>query len=244
MSHKVALVTGASRGIGAACALALGQAGYKVALHYRGNEDAARAVAAQLPDGMAKTFRFDLTDSQACQDLIKVVKEEMGGLDVLVNNAGVAIDQILAFAKAEDFDTLIATNLKPVFLLSKFAAKQMLRQKSGRIINISSVVGHTGNAGQSMYAATKAAITGFTKSIAQELAVAGILCNCVAPGFIETDMTNALSADQKAAILAKVPLKRLGRPEDIGNAVAFLASDKAAYITGTTLHVNGGMFLT
>jgi 3-oxoacyl-[acyl-carrier protein] reductase len=244
MSPKVALVTGASRGIGAACALALGQAGYKVALHYRGNEEAARAVASQLPDGMAKIFRFDLTDGQACQDLIKIVKEEMGGLDVLVNNAGVAIDQILAFAKPEDFDTLIATNLKPVFLLSKFAAKQMLRQKSGRIINISSVVGHTGNAGQSMYAATKAAITGFTKSIAQELAGAGILCNCVAPGFIETDMTNALSADQKAAILAKVPLKRLGRPDDIGNAVAFLASDKASYITGTTLHVNGGMFLT
>lgn len=244
MSQKVALVTGASRGIGAACALALGQAGFKVALHYRGSEDAVRAVAAQLPDGCTKAFRFDLTETGACQELIKAVKDEMGGLDVLVNNAGVAIDQILAFAKSEDFDTLIATNLKPVFLLSKFAAKQMLRQRAGRIINISSVVGHTGNAGQSMYASTKAAITGFTKSIAQELASAGILCNCVAPGFIETDMTNALSPDQKTAILARVPLKRLGRPEDIGNAVAFLASDQASYITGTTLHVNGGMYLT
>jgi 3-oxoacyl-[acyl-carrier protein] reductase len=243
MSPKVALVTGASRGIGAACALALGQAGFKVALHYRGSEDAVRAIAAQLPDGMARTFRFDLTEAQACQDLIKVVKEEMGGLDVLVNNAGVAIDQVLAFAKPDDFDTLLATNLKPVFLLSKFAAKQMIRQRSGRIINISSVVGHTGNAGQSMYAATKAAITGFTKSIAQELAAAGILCNCVAPGFIETDMTNALSDEQKATILARVPMKRLGRPSEIGDAVAFLASDKASYITGTTLHVNGGMYL-
>lgn len=243
MSPKVALVTGASRGIGAACALALGQAGFKVALHYRGSEDAVRAIAAQLPDGMARTFRFDLTEAQSCQDLIKVVKEEMGGLDVLVNNAGVAIDQVLAFAKPDDFDTLLATNLKPVFLLSKFAAKQMIRQRSGRIINISSVVGHTGNAGQSMYAATKAAITGFTKSIAQELAAAGILCNCVAPGFIETDMTNALSDEQKATILARVPMKRLGRPSEIGDAVAFLASDKASYITGTTLHVNGGMYL-
>lgn len=244
MSPKVALVTGASRGIGAACALALGQAGYKVALHYRGSEDAVRSVLAQLPDGMAKAFRFDLTAPQSCQDLIKVVKDEMGGLDVLVNNAGVAIDQVLAFAKPDDFDTLIATNLKPVFLLAKFAAKQMIRQKSGRIINISSVVGHTGNAGQSMYAATKAAINGFTKSIAQELAQAGILCNCVAPGFIETDMTNALSDEQKAAILAKVPMKRLGRPSEIGDAVVFLASDKASYITGTTLHVNGGMYLS
>lgn len=244
MTEKVALVTGAARGIGAACAVALGQAGFKVAIHYRGSEDAAHAVARQLPEGMAKTFRFDLTSAEACQDLIKAVKEEMGRLDVLVNNAGVAIDQVLAFAKLDDFETLLSTNLKPVFLLSKFAAKQMIRQRSGRIINISSVVGHTGNAGQSMYAATKAAMTGFTKSIAQELASAGILCNCVAPGFIETDMTHGLTDEQKQSILARVPLKRLGRPEDIGHAVSFLASDQATYITGTTLHVNGGMYLT
>lgn len=242
MSQKVALVTGASRGIGAACALALGKAGYKVAVHYKGNEDKARAICAQLPDGCAIPVKADLAAPGACQELVKLVKDELGSLDVLVNNAGVAIDQILAFAKPEDFDTLIATNLKPVFLLSKFASKIMIRQKGGRIINVSSVVGHTGNAGQSMYVATKAAITGFTKSIAAELGGVGILANCVAPGFIETDMTDALSADVKAAILAKVPLKRLGTPEDVAGAVEFLASDKARYITGTTIHVNGGMY--
>lgn len=243
MSQKVALVTGASRGIGAACAVALGKAGYKVAVHYRGSEDKAKAVIAQLPDGMAAPFRFDLSEPEACQELIKVVKDEMGSLDVLVNNAGISIDQILAFAKPDDFDKLLATNLKPVFLLSKFAAKVMMRQKSGRIINITSVVGHTGNAGQSMYSATKAAITGLTKSVAQELAGAGILANCVAPGFIETDMTDALKDEVKDVILSKVPLKRLGKPEDVAAAVTFLASDAASYITGTTLHVNGGMFM-
>lgn len=244
MTQKVALVTGASRGIGAACALALGRAGYKVAVHYRSGEDQARAVVGKLPDGQARAFRFDLAEKDACQELIKVVKDEMGGLDVIVNNAGISIDQVLAFAKPDDFDKLLSTNLKPVFLLSKYGSKAMLRQRSGRIINISSVVGFTGNAGQSMYAATKAAIVGFTKSIALELAGAGILCNCVAPGFIETDMTGGLPEETKAAILAKVPLKRLGSPDDIAHAVEFLASDKAAYITGTTLHVNGGMLTT
>jgi len=241
MSQKIALVTGASRGIGAACAKALGEAGYRVAVHYRGSEDKAQAVAASLPD--AKLFRSDLAASGACQELIKAVKDEMGSLDVLVNNAGIAIDQILMLAKPEDFDKLLATNLKPVFLLSKFGSKAMLRQRSGRIINITSVVGHTGNGGQSMYAATKAAITGFTKSIAQELAGAGILANCVAPGFIETDMTDTLKDDVRQAILAKVPLGRLGRPEDVAAVVEFLASEKAAYITGTTIHVNGGMYM-
>ncbi len=240
--QKVALVTGASRGIGAACALALGKAGFKVAVHYRSGEEQAHAICAQLPDGSAKAFGADLSEAGACEKLIKTVKEEMGGLDVLVNNAGIAIDQVLAFAKETDFDKLLSTNLKPVFLLSKHGAKAMLRQRSGRIINLASVVGFTGNAGQSMYVATKSAIVGFTKSIALELAGAGILANCVAPGFIETDMTSGLSDEVKAAILAKVPLKRLGSPEDVANAVAFLASDKASYITGATLHVNGGMF--
>jgi 3-oxoacyl-[acyl-carrier protein] reductase len=242
MTQRVALVTGASRGIGAACALALGQAGYRVAVHYKGSEDKANAVVAKLADGQARAFKADLAAPGACQELVKVVKDEMGSVDVLVNNAGVSIDQLLAFAKPEDFDTLLATNLKPVFLLSKFAAKVMIRQKAGRIINLSSVVGHTGNAGQSMYTATKAAITGFTKSIAQELAGFGILANCVAPGFIATDMTDALPEEARAAILAKVPLKRLGTPEDVAGAVAFLASDAARYITGTTIHVNGGMY--
>jgi 3-oxoacyl-[acyl-carrier protein] reductase len=195
-----------------------------------------------LPDGQAQLFKCDLAAAGAAAELVKTVKEEMGSIDVLVNNAGISIDQLLAFAKPEDFDTLLATNLKPVFLLSKLAAKVMIRQKGGRIINITSVVGHTGNAGQSMYVTTKAAITGFSKSIAQELAGFGILVNCVAPGFIETDMTDALKDETKQAILAKVPLKRLGKPSEVASAVEFLASDKATYITGTTLHVNGGMY--
>jgi 3-oxoacyl-[acyl-carrier protein] reductase len=241
MTQKVALVTGASRGIGAATALALGQAGYKIAVHYKGSEDKARALVERLPEG-SMPFKFDLAADGACQELIKVVKDEMGSIDVLVNNAGISIDQLLAFAKPEDFDTLIATNLKPVFLLSKAVAKVMIRQKGGRIVNISSVVGHLGNAGQSMYATTKAAMTGFTKSVAVELAGFGILVNCVAPGFIETDMTGALKDEQKAALLQHVPLKRLGRPEEVAAAVVFLAGPGASYITGTTLHVNGGMY--
>jgi 3-oxoacyl-[acyl-carrier protein] reductase len=237
---KVALVTGASRGIGAACAIALGQAGYKVAVHYRGAEDKARAICEKIPGAMP--FKADLSDAAACQELIKVVTAEMGPIQVLVNNAGVSIDQLLPFAKPEDFETLLSTNLKPVFLLSKFATKGMIRAKTGRIINIASVVGYTGNAGQSMYSATKGAITAFTKSIAQDLAQFGILCNCVAPGFIQTDMTDALPDQAKEAILAKIPLKRLGTPEDIAAAVVFLAGDSAKYITGSTIHVNGGMF--
>ena len=237
---KVALVTGASRGIGAACAAALGEAGFKVAIHYRGSEDKALALCAKIPG--SKPFKADLSDAAACQDLIKSVAAELGPISVLVNNAGVSIDQILPFAKPEDFDTLINTNLKPVFLLSKYAAKGMIRAKSGRIINIASVVGYTGNAGQSMYSATKGAITAFTKSIAYDLAQFGILCNCVAPGFIQTDMTDALSEQTKEAILAKIPLKRLGTAEDIASAVTFLAADASRYITGSTIHVNGGMF--
>ncbi len=239
-SAKVALVTGASRGIGAACAIALGRAGYKVAVHYRGAEDKAQAVCAEIPG--SKAFKADLSNQQECQDLIKAVSTELGPIHVLVNNAGVSIDQILPFAKPEDFDTLLNTNLKPVFLLCKFASKGMIRQKGGRIINIASVVGYSGNGGQSMYSATKGAITAFTKSIALDLAQFNILANCVAPGFIQTDMTNALPDQAKEAALSKIPLKRFGSTEDIAGAVAFLASEQASYITGSTLHVNGGMF--
>jgi 3-oxoacyl-[acyl-carrier protein] reductase len=237
---KVALVTGASRGIGAACAVALGQQGFRVALHYRGSEEKAHQLAKSIPGAMP--FKADLSDPQSCQDLIKKITAELGPISVLVNNAGISIDQILPFAKPEDFETLINTNLKPVFLLSKLAAKGMIRAKSGRIINIASVVGYTGNAGQSMYAATKGAITAFTKSIAQDLAQFGILCNCVAPGFIKTDMTDALPDQAKDAIMAKIPLKKFGEPGDVAAAVAFLAGEGSNYITGSTIHVNGGMF--
>jgi len=237
---KAALVTGASRGIGRACALALGKAGYRVGVHYRSKDEEALAVVNEIPGAVA--LKFDLSESGACVELVKQAKERLGSIDVLVNNAGVSIDQILAFAKEDDFDTLLRTNLKPVFLITKAASKVMIRQRAGRIINLSSVVGHTGNAGQSMYAATKSAITGFTKSVALELAPYGILANCIAPGFILTDMTASLPENVKEAILNRIPLKRLGTPEDIASTVAFLASDQATYITGTTIHVNGGMY--
>lgn len=239
-SKKVALITGASRGIGKACAQAMAAAGYQVALHYRSGESEAQELAASLSDAVC--FQADLADEEACLGLIKRVKQDLGRIDVLVNNAGISIDQVITFAKPSDFDTLLNVNLKPVFLLTKAVSRIMIKQKSGSIINMSSVVGHTGNGGQSMYAATKAAITAFTKSVAVDLAGFGIRANCVAPGFIDTDMTKSLPTEVHEAITSQIPLKRLGSPEDIGHAVAFLASEKAGYITGSTLHVNGGMF--
>lgn len=237
---KVALVTGGSRGIGAACVKALAREGYKIALQYMSNEEKARQICDSIPD--AKAFAYDLSKEESCAELITSVKNHFGRIDVLVNNAGVAIDQVITFAKPEDFNRTMDTNLRPVFLLSKFASRLMIKQKSGSIINLTSIVGHTGNPGQCAYSASKSAITGLTKSMALDLAGFGIRANCVAPGFIDTDMTSNLSGDVKEAFLAKIPLKRLGRPEEIAEAVCFLASDKAAYITGTTIHVNGGMF--
>lgn len=238
-TEKVALVTGASKGIGKACAMVLASQGYRVAIHFRSNPELAKAVQAELPG--SEIFQFDLSEDGACEALIKEVTAKMGGIDVLVNNAGISIDQLITFAKITDFDKILSTNLRPVFLLSKLASKKMIRKKSGSIVNITSVVGHTGNAGQSMYTAAKSAVTGLTKSMAVDLAGFGIRANCVAPGFIATDMTDALPEDVQDKILEGIPLKRLGDAKDIGEAVAFLASDKAKYITGTTLHVNGGM---
>jgi 3-oxoacyl-[acyl-carrier protein] reductase len=240
MSEKVALVTGAGKGIGAACAIELGQAGYQVAIHYRSQPETARALSDSIPN--SKTFQYDLTEDGACEALIKDVKTQMGRIDVLVNNAGMSTDQLITFAKPEEFDRLIATNLRPVFLLSKYASRLMIRQKFGRIINMTSVVGHTGNPGQSMYAASKSAITGLTKSMAAELGNFNILCNCVAPGFIETDMTGSLPEEVKQQILNKIPLGHLGTVKDVAAAVAFLASPQSSYITGSTIHVNGGMY--
>ncbi|SMF33500.1 beta-ketoacyl-ACP reductase [Pseudobacteriovorax antillogorgiicola] len=240
MTDLVALVTGASRGIGRACAEELGRQGYKVAIHYRGNEDLARQVAESIPG--SKIFQADVAEEEQCKALIKSVKEEFGRIDVLVNNAGMSIDQVLTFAKPADFERLLDVNVKSVFNLSKLVSKVMIKQKKGSIINLTSVVGHTGNGGQSMYAATKGAITSFTKSIASDLAGFGIRANCVAPGFIETDMTNALPEEVKEAILKKVPLKRLGTGNEVAKTVHFLASDASSYVTGSTIHVNGGMF--
>lgn len=238
--EKVVLITGASRGIGAAMALSFGNLGYRVAVHYRGGEKEANELCHQLPE--AKPYGFDLSEQASCKDLCDQVKKDFGRIDVLINNAGMSIDQMVTFAKPEDFAKLIDVNLKPVFLLSKFVSKVMIKQKDGVLINMSSVVGHTGNLGQSMYAATKAGITGFTKSIAQDLAGFGIRANCIAPGFIKTAMTDALDDKVKEDLLSRIPLKRLGTPEDVAGAALFLASDQARYITGSTIHVNGGMF--
>lgn len=240
MTEKVALITGASRGIGKACAVKLSQAGYKVAIHYRGSEDKAKELAESLPG--SKIFQADVSDEAQCKSLIKAVKQEFGRIDVLVNNAGMSVDQVLTFAKPADFENLLKVNVTSAFNLCKLVSKLMIKQGGGSMINMTSVVGHTGNAGQSMYSATKGALNSFTKSIAQDLAGFGIRANCVAPGFIGTDMTDALPEEVKEVILKKIPLKRLGAPEEVANVVSFLASDESSYVTGSTIHVNGGMF--
>ncbi len=240
MDKKVALVTGASRGIGKACAQALAREGFLVAIHYRSQEAQAQEVAAGIPG--SKIFQADLSQEESCKELVKQVKDAFGRIDILVNNAGMSIDQLITFAKPSEFDQILDVNLKSVFNLTKAVSRVMIKQKAGRIINLSSVVGHTGNAGQSMYAASKGAITAFTKSIAADLASFGILANCVAPGFIKTDMTDALPAEAQSAIMGKIPLQRLGTAEEVAACVSFLSSEGASYVTGSTLHVNGGMY--
>jgi len=241
MSQKVAIITGAARGIGAACAKKLSEDNYKVILHYRSSHEEVQKLSQTIKNSIP--IQADLTDEKSCLEVIDKVKKDFGQIDVLVNNAGMKKDQILAFAKPLDFDELISTNLKPVFLLTKYAAKLMLRKKTGSIVNITSVVGHLGNAGQSLYTATKGAVSSFTKSIARELAAANVRCNCVAPGFIETAMTASLPDEVKQSILSQIPQKRFGKTSDIAEAVSFLCSEKSSYITGTTIHVNGGMYM-
>lgn len=237
---KVALVTGGSRGIGAACVKALAKEGYKIAFQYLSNEAKARELMDSVPD--SKAYCFDLSKDESCTELVNIVKKDFGRIDVLVNNAGIALDQVITFAKPEDFTRTMDTNLKPVFLLSKHVSRMMIKQKSGSIVNLTSIVGHTGNPGQTAYSASKSAITGLTKSMAFDLAAFGIRCNCVAPGFIDTDMTSNLSGEVRENFLTKIPLKRLGKPEEIADAVCFLASDRSSYVTGSTIHVNGGMY--
>ncbi|EOB9448362.1 3-oxoacyl-[acyl-carrier-protein] reductase [Staphylococcus aureus] len=242
---KSALVTGASRGIGRSIALQLAEEGYNVAVNYAGSKEKAEAVVEEIKAKGVDSFAIqaNVADTDEVKAMIKEVVSQFGSLDVLVNNAGITRDNLLMRMKEQEWDDVIDTNLKGVFNCIQKATPQMLRQRSGAIINLSSVVGAVGNPGQANYVATKAGVIGLTKSAARELASRGITVNAVAPGFIVSDMTDALSDELKEQMLTQIPLARFGQDTDIANTVAFLASDKAKYITGQTIHVNGGMYM-
>ncbi|HGO3363568.1 TPA: 3-oxoacyl-[acyl-carrier-protein] reductase [Staphylococcus aureus] len=242
---KSALVTGASRGIGRSIALQLAEEGYNVAVNYAGSKEKAEAVVEEIKAKGVDSFAIqaNVADADEVKAMIKEVVSQFGSLDVLVNNAGITRDNLLMRMKEQEWDDVIDTNLKGVFNCTQKATPQMLRQRSGAIINLSSVVGAVGNPGQANYVATKAGVIGLTKSAARELASRGITVNAVAPGFIVSDMTDALSDELKEQMLTQIPLARFGQDTDIANTVAFLASDKAKYITGQTIHVNGGMYM-
>ncbi|HDA7538367.1 TPA: 3-oxoacyl-[acyl-carrier-protein] reductase [Staphylococcus aureus] len=242
---KSALVTGASRGIGRSIALQLAEEGYNVAVNYAGSKEKAEAVVEEIKAKGVDSFAIqaNVADADEVKAMIKEVVSQFGSLDVLVNNAGITRDNLLMRMKEQEWDDVIDTNLKGVFNCIQKATPQMLRQRSGAIINLSSVVGAVGNPGQANYVATKAGVIGLTKSAARELASRGITVNAVAPGFIVSDMTDALSDELKEQMLTQIPLARFGQDIDIANTVAFLASDKAKYITGQTIHVNGGMYM-
>ena len=241
LNGKTALVTGASRGIGRAIALRLAEDGANVAVIYAGSADKAEAVVDEITAlGVnAKAYRCNVADSAAVNETVKAVTNDLGKIDILVNNAGITRDGLMLRMKDEDFDAVLDTNLKGAFNMIRACYSGFIRKKSGRIINISSVSGIMGNAGQTNYSASKAGVIGLTKSVARELASRGITCNAVAPGFIQTDMTENLGDNNP--LLNSIPLGRMGKPEDIAAAVAFLASDSAAYITGEVLKVDGGL---
>lgn len=245
LEGKVAVVTGASRGIGRAVAVKLASMGASVVINYNGSEERAREVKQEIEakNGSAAVCRCDVSDHGQCETFIQNVIKEYGRIDILVNNAGITRDGLLMKMTEEDFDRVVDTNLKGTFHTIRFASRQMLKQKSGRIINMSSVVGVTGNAGQANYAASKAGIIGLTKAAARELASRGITVNAIAPGFIETDMTSILPGKVREAAVAQIPLGSFGKPEQVAAAAAFLASEDAGYITGQVLHVDGGMVM-
>ncbi|MBO6304054.1 MAG: 3-oxoacyl-[acyl-carrier-protein] reductase [Selenomonadaceae bacterium] len=245
LEGKIALVTGASRGIGRAIALKLAAEGAKVAVNYAGNVEGANEVKKAIEDagGEAVVIGANVSKSDDAEKMVNEVAEKFGGIDILVNNAGITRDGLLARMKNEDFDAVIDTNLKGVFYTARAAAKIMMKARKGRIINMASVVGITGNAGQANYSAAKAGVIGFTKTVAKELAGRGITVNAIAPGFIETDMTAVVPEKAKDAMLQSIPVKRAGKPEDVANAVLFLASDMSSYITGQVLNVDGGMVM-
>ena len=239
---QVALVSGASRGIGRAIALTLAQAGFRV-VGTATSDAGAAAIAAALAPHAGLGWVLNVNDAAALDATVERVAKELGGLQVLVNNAGITRDTLSMRMKDDDWDAVIETNLNAVFRACRAATKPMMRQRYGRIINITSVVGTSGNAGQTNYAAAKAGVAGLTRSLARELGARNITVNCVAPGFIATDMTEGLSDAVRTALLATIPLGRLGAAEEVAHAVAFLASPQSGYITGTELHVNGGMLM-
>ncbi|KTT83239.1 3-ketoacyl-ACP reductase [Mammaliicoccus sciuri] len=242
---KTAIVTGASRGIGRKIALELGKEGYNVVVNYAGNKEKAEEVVSEIKSFGVESFAFqaNVSEQDEVKAMIKETTSQFGTIDVLVNNAGITRDNLLMRMKQDEWDDVINTNLKGVFNCVQAVTRPMLKQKSGRIINLSSVVGSLGNAGQVNYVATKSGVEGMTRTFARELASRGITCNAVAPGFIVSDMTDQLSDELKEQMKSQIPLARFGEDSDIANTVAFLASDKASYITGQTIHVNGGMYM-
>ena len=245
LTGKVALVTGGSRGIGRAAAVALAQRGAQVVINYVSNEAKAREVAEAITQagGKAEIVQFDVANADAAEKAIAEVAKRLGRLDILVCSAGIAIDGLLMRLKDEDFDRILNVNVKGSIACARAATKVMMRAKTGRVIFLSSVVGEMGNAGQTAYAASKAALLGAAKSMAKELSSRSITVNAITPGFIDTDMTGALTEEQQARINSAIPLGRTGKPEEIAAAVVFLSSDEAGYITGQALRVNGGMYM-
>ena len=245
LTGKTAVVTGGSRGIGRSICIELAKQGANVVVNYSGSEDKAKQVVSEIEDLGVKAIAIqaNVADSAAVDAMMKQTIEVFGTLDILVNNAGITRDNLLMRMKEQEWDDVVDTNLKGVFLCTKAVTRQMMKQRAGRIINISSIVGVAGNPGQANYVAAKAGVIGLTKTCAQELASRNILVNAIAPGFITTEMTDSLPEELKEAMLKQIPLAKLGQPEDVAKAVVFFASDNANYITGQTLHIDGGLVM-
>lgn len=243
LADKKILVTGGSRGIGAAIAKELAAAGASVAITYVSREDAAQAVLKEMPGSGHQAVKMDISDEASVEAAFTQILSTWGNIDGVVNNAGVTKDGLLLRMKTEDFDQVVNTNLKGTFLVTRAVIKGMVKARKGSIVNVTSVIGQTGNAGQANYAASKAGVVAFSKSVAMEIASRGVRVNCVAPGFIATEMTDILTEDQKKGILSEIPLGRIADPKEVAKAVIFLLSDDSSYITGHTLSVNGGLYM-